>query len=62
VLSPDIEWQCKNYKVVVSSRIAWSPYEYSLHAIPIEVLALALIEFVFVSTFAAVLWYMFGHK
>jgi hypothetical protein len=36
--------------------------KYSLHAIPIEVLALALIEFVFVSTFAAVLWYMFGHK
>ena len=36
--------------------------KYSLDAIPIEVLALALIEFVFVSTFAAVLWYMFGHK
>ncbi len=36
--------------------------KYSLHAIPIEVLALAFIEFVFVSTLAAVLWYMFGHK
>jgi hypothetical protein len=35
---------------------------YSLHAIPIEVLALALIEFVIVSTFVAVLWYMFSHK
>jgi len=28
--------------------------KYSLHAIPVEVLALAFIEFVFVSTFAAV--------
>ena len=36
--------------------------KYSLHAIPVEVLALAIIEFVFVSTFAALLWYMFGHK
>jgi hypothetical protein len=60
VLSPDREWQRKHCKIVASSGIAWSPY--SLHAIPIEVLALAFIEFVFVSTFAAVLWYMFGHK
>ena len=36
--------------------------KYSLDAIPVEVLALALIEFVFVTTFAAVLWYMLGHK
>jgi hypothetical protein len=35
--------------------------KYSLDAIPIEVLVLALIEVVFVSIFAAVLWYMFGH-
>jgi hypothetical protein len=34
--------------------------KYSLDAIPVEVLVLASIEFVFVSTFAAVLWYMFG--
>ena len=36
--------------------------KYSLQAIPIEVLALAFIEFVFVNSLAAVLWYMFGHK
>ena len=36
--------------------------KYSLDAIPVEVLALAFIEFVFVSTLAAVVWYMFGHK
>jgi len=36
--------------------------KYSLHAIPVEVLALAFIEFVFVSIFAAVLWYALGHK
>jgi hypothetical protein len=36
--------------------------KYFLRAIPIEVLALAIIEFVLVSTFAAVLWYMFSHK
>jgi hypothetical protein len=36
--------------------------KYSLDAIPVEVLALAIIEFVFVGTLAAVLWYMFGHK
>ena len=36
--------------------------KYSLDANPVEVLALAFVEFVFVSTFAAVLWYMFGHK
>ena len=35
--------------------------KYSLDAIPVEVLVLAFIEFVFVNTFAAVLWYMFGH-
>jgi hypothetical protein len=46
----------------VTSGIASSPYEYSLYAIPVKVLALAFIEFVFVSTFAAVLWYMFAHK
>jgi hypothetical protein len=34
--------------------------KYSLDAIPAEVLVLAFIEFVFVSTFAAVLWFMFG--
>ena len=34
----------------------------ALHAIPVEVLALAFIEFVFVSTYAAVLWYVLGHK
>jgi len=32
-----------------------------LDAIPVEVLILAFIEFVVVSTFAAVLWYTFGH-
>ena len=32
--------------------------KYSMPAIPVEVLALAFIEFVFVSTYAAVLWYM----
>ena len=35
--------------------------KYFLDAIPVEVLALAFIELLFVSTFAAVLWYMFGH-
>ena len=35
--------------------------KYSLGAIPVEVLVLAFIEVVFVSTFAAGLWYMFGH-
>ena len=35
--------------------------KYSLDAIPVEVLILAFIEFVYVSTLAAVLWYMFGH-
>ena len=36
--------------------------KYSLDAIPVEVLVLAFIEFVLVTTFAAVLWYMFGHQ
>jgi hypothetical protein len=36
--------------------------KYSISAIPVEVLALAIIEFVFVSTFAAVLWYMFSGR
>lgn len=36
--------------------------KYSLDAIPLEVLVLAFIEFVFVSTFAAVLWYVFGYN
>jgi hypothetical protein len=36
--------------------------KYSMPTIPIEVLALAFLEFVFVSAFAAVLWYMFGGK
>ena len=36
--------------------------KYSMSAIPVEVLGLAFIEFVFVSTLAAVLWYMFGGK
>jgi len=36
--------------------------KYSLDAIPVEVLALAFVEFVFVSTLAAALWYVFGHK
>ena len=36
--------------------------KFALQAIPVEVLALAFIEFVFVSTCAAVLWYVFGHK
>ena len=31
-------------------------------SLPDEVLALAFIEFVFVSAYAAVLWYMFGGK
>ena len=35
--------------------------KYSLDAIPVEVLILAVIEFVFMSTFAALLWYVFGH-
>jgi hypothetical protein len=35
--------------------------KYSLDAIPVEAVILAFIGFVFVSTFAAVLWYMFGH-
>ena len=35
--------------------------KYSLDAIPVEVLVLAFIELVFVSTFAATLWYMFRH-
>ena len=35
--------------------------QYSFDAIPVEVLILAVIEFVFVSTFAAVLWYALGH-
>jgi len=36
--------------------------KYSIAAIPIEVLALAFIEFVLVGAFAGVLWYMFGGK
>ena len=36
--------------------------KYSISAIPVEVLALAVIEFVFVSTFAAVLWYTFSGR
>lgn len=36
--------------------------KYSLYTIPVEVLALALIEFVFVSAYAVVLWYVLGHK
>ena len=36
--------------------------KYSPHTIQVEVLALALIEFVFVSAYAAVLWYVLGHK
>ena len=36
--------------------------KYSLHTIPVEALAFALIEFVFVSAYAAVLWYVLGHK
>jgi len=36
--------------------------KYSLHAIPVEVLALAFMEFVFVSAYAGVLWYVLGHK
>ena len=36
--------------------------KYSLHTIPVEVLVLAFIEFVFVSAYAAVLWYVLGHK
>ena len=35
--------------------------KYALDAIPIEVLILAFIESVFVSTFAAVLFYMLRH-
>ena len=35
--------------------------KYFLDAIPVEVLVLAFIEFMFVSTLAAVLWYMFGY-
>lgn len=35
--------------------------KYSLDAIPVEVLLLAVIEFVFISAFAALLWYVFGH-
>ena len=35
--------------------------KYPLDAIPVEILVLAFIEFVFVSTLAAVLWYMFSH-
>jgi hypothetical protein len=36
--------------------------KYSLDAIPVEVLALAFVEFVFVSTLAVALWYVIGHK
>jgi hypothetical protein len=36
--------------------------KYSMPAIPVEVLALAFIEFVFVSTYAAVLWSVFSGK
>jgi hypothetical protein len=36
--------------------------KYSMAAIPVEVLGLAFIEFVFVSAYAAVLWYMFSGK
>lgn len=36
--------------------------KYSLPSIPIEVLALAFIEFVFVSAYAAVLWYVLSGK
>jgi hypothetical protein len=36
--------------------------KYSMSAIPVEVLALAFIEFVLVSTYAAVLWSVFSGK
>ena len=36
--------------------------KYSLDAIPVEVLVLAFIEVVLVSTFAGVLWYTFEHQ
>ena len=36
--------------------------KYSMPAIPVEVLGLAFLEFVFVSTYAAVLWYMFSGR
>ena len=36
--------------------------KYSLSSIPVEVLALAFIEFTFVSVHAAVLWYVLGGK
>jgi hypothetical protein len=35
--------------------------KYSINTVPVEVLVLALIEFVFVSTLAAVLWYVLRH-
>jgi len=35
---------------------------YSISAIPVEVLALAVIEFLFISTLAGVLWYMLGGR
>jgi hypothetical protein len=34
----------------------------SMSDIPVEVVALAFIEFVFVGVFAAVLWYVLGGK
>ena len=59
-------WQCKPPKGTLISSVAKGfngvHMKYSLDAIPIEVLALALIEFIFVSTYAAVLWYVLSHK
>ena len=39
-----------------------SHMKYSLSSIPIEALALAFIEFVFVSAYAAALWYVLSGK
>jgi hypothetical protein len=36
--------------------------KHSISAIPVEVLALAFIELVFVSALAGVLWYMFSGR
>lgn len=53
-VSPDLP------PLMVSSEEA--QMKYSLSSIPVEVLALAFIEFTFVSVYAAVVWYVLGGK
>ena len=53
-----IEWQCKHYKVMVSSGSAWSPHEIFPSCHSGRGSCSGLHWFVFVSTVVVVLWYV----